>query len=85
VHVGEAIVSADDVIGHVVNVAARVAETAKGGQAVATMELIEAAGPTNGVIVGKPRPRRLKGIGERVMVAGVKPEPTRGKRISPGR
>ncbi|HET7523799.1 MAG TPA: adenylate/guanylate cyclase domain-containing protein [Acidimicrobiales bacterium] len=75
VHVGEAIVSSDDVIGHVVNVAARVAETAAGGRAVATQDAIDAAGPTPGVqTVGKPRARRLKGISERVMVVEIRPE-----------
>src|SRR5206468_6524996 len=32
VHVGDVVVMSDDVIGHVVNVAARVAETAEGGE-----------------------------------------------------
>lgn len=74
VHVGEAIVSPDDVIGHVVNVAARVAETAPGGRAVATQDAIDAAGPTPGVAVaGKPRSRRLKGITERVAVVEIRP------------
>ena len=78
VHVGEAIVSADDVIGHAVNIAARVTETAKGGSAVATLEAIEAAGPTPGVRVkGKPRARRLKGIADKVLIAEVIPEPAR--------
>jgi adenylate cyclase len=74
VHVGEAIVSSDDVIGHVVNVAARVAESAAGGRAIATQDAIEAAGPTPGVvIVGKPRSRKLKGITERVVVVEIGP------------
>jgi len=63
VHVGEAIVSRDDVIGHVVNVAARVAEAAPGGRAIATQAALDAAGPTPGVeVVGRPKTRRLKGI-----------------------
>jgi adenylate cyclase len=65
VHHGEAIASADDVIGHVVNVAARVAETAKGGQAVAT----------SGVVIGKSRSRRLKGISERMTLVEVSRDP----------
>lgn len=69
VHVGEAILSAGDVIGHAVNVAARVTETARGGSAVATQEAVDAAGPTRGMRVkGKPRARRLKGITEKVVV-----------------
>lgn len=69
VHVGEVIVSADDVIGHAVNIAARVADTAKGGSAVATQTAVDAAGPTPGVRVkGKRRARRLKGITEKIVV-----------------
>ncbi|HMC39923.1 MAG TPA: adenylate/guanylate cyclase domain-containing protein [Acidimicrobiales bacterium] len=75
VHMGEAIVEADDVIGHVVNVAARVAEVARGGQAMATMEVVREAGPTSGVVVGKPRARRLKGISERVQLVRIRAEP----------
>lgn len=75
VHVGEAIASPDDVIGHVVNVAARVAETAKGGQAVATLETVEAAGPTSGVVVGKARSRRLRGISERMSLVDISRDP----------
>jgi adenylate cyclase len=75
VHVGDAIVSPDDVIGHVVNVAARVAETARGGSVVATREAVEAAGPTPGVQVsGKPRARRFKGIADRVETVELVPE-----------
>jgi adenylate cyclase len=75
VHTGGAIASADDVIGHVVNVAARVAETAGGGQAVATLEVIESAGPTSGVVVGKSRTRRLRGISERMTLVQVSRDP----------
>ena len=72
VHVGDAIVSSDDVIGHAVNVAARVAETASGGSVMATQEAVDAAGPTRGVRVkGKPRARRFKGIAERVVLLEV--------------
>jgi adenylate cyclase len=75
VHVGDAIASPDDVIGHAVNVAARVTETARGGQALATAEAIAAAGPTSGVRTGKARSRRLKGITDRVVVVELMPEP----------
>lgn len=76
VHVGEAMVSADDVIGHVVNVAARVAEAARGGHAMATVAAAEAAGPTTGVVVGKPRGRRLKGIAERTPLVEISRDPS---------
>lgn len=75
VHVGEAIVGVDDVIGHVVNVAARVAELAKGDQAMATVDVVEAAGPTSGVVVGKPRSRKLKGLSERIGVVTIRRDP----------
>lgn len=76
VHVGEAIASADDVIGHVVNVAARVTETARGGQAMATDDAVSEAGPTPGVRLGRSRSRRLKGISERVVVYEIIPDPS---------
>lgn len=76
VHTGDAIASTDDVIGHAVNVAARVAETARGGQVVATQSTLEAAGPTRGVVLaGKPRSRKLKGIAERVVLTPIAPDP----------
>lgn len=77
VHVGEAIASSDDVIGHVVNVAARVTEIARGGHALATLEAIEAAGPTNGVSVGRSRSRKLKGIGEKMSLVEIRPDRAR--------
>jgi adenylate cyclase len=85
VHVGEAIVSADDVIGHVVNVAARVAETARGGQAVATFDAVAAAGPTTGVVAGKPRSRRLKGIADRIDLVEIGPDPAPRGALTEGR
>jgi adenylate cyclase len=71
VHRGEVIAVPDDVIGHVVNVSARVASLARGGQALATVGAIKAAGPLPGVRVGRARSRRLKGVDERVSVAEI--------------
>ncbi|HEX3333596.1 MAG TPA: adenylate/guanylate cyclase domain-containing protein [Acidimicrobiales bacterium] len=62
VHMGEAVVTRTDVVGHVVNVAARVCEAAKGGQVLASAEVVEASGPLDGVRVGRSRSRRLKGV-----------------------
>ena len=84
VHVGEAIAGPDDVIGHVVNVAARVAETARGGQAVATIEAVEAAGPTSGVVVGKAKSRKLKGISERIALVDISRDPQTRVAITAG-
>ncbi len=66
-HVGEAVVSRDDVVGHVVNMAARVTEMAKGNQVVVTAETAWEAG-ANGVEFRKLRSRRLKGVSERVQL-----------------
>jgi len=65
-HVGDAVVSREDVVGHVVNMAARIAEVAKGNQVVVSREASEAAGAVPGVAFRRLRKRRLKGISERV-------------------
>ena len=75
-HVGEAVVSRDDVVGQVVNIAARVAGTAKGNQVVVTAETAEAAGPIPGAEFRKLHKRRLKGVSERVELCEVVPVPT---------
>lgn len=62
VHMGEATVTRDDVVGHVVNVAARVCEHADGGQVVITSEVAEAIGTSAGLRFGRVRSRRLKGV-----------------------
>ena len=67
-HVGEAIVSRDDVVGHVVNMAARITEVAKGNQVVVTAETASEAEPVPGVEFRKLRSRRLKGVSERVQL-----------------
>jgi adenylate cyclase len=71
VHAGEAVVTADDLIGHDVNVAARVAASAKGGQVVATTAVREAVGELRGVEFGRARRRSFKGVGEAVSVCPV--------------
>lgn len=68
VHTGEAVVTADDLIGHDVNVAARVAASAKGEQVVATVAVRDAVGDLPGVRFGRVRRRSFKGIGEAVSV-----------------
>jgi adenylate cyclase len=62
VHVGRAMVSRLDIVGHVVNVAARVCAYADGGQVLITDQVLEATGPLEGVRVGRAKSRRLKGI-----------------------
>lgn len=61
-HHGQAVVSADDVVGHVVNVAARLTEQAKGGQALASVDVRQAVGELRGVTFGRARRYRLKGL-----------------------
>ena len=75
-HVGEAVVTQDDVVGQVVNIAARVTETAKGNQVVVTAETARAAGAIPGAEFRRLRKRRLKGISERVELFEVVPMPT---------
>ena len=76
VHMGEAVVTRTDVVGHVVNVTARVCEAAKGGQVLASAEVVEASGPPDGVKVGRPRSRRLKGVKTPVRLCAVSAVPT---------
>ncbi len=61
-HHGEAVVTHDDVVGHVVNVAARLTEQADGGQALATVAVRDEVAPLRGVTFSRARRYRLKGI-----------------------
>jgi adenylate cyclase len=70
VHVGDVVLAADDVVGHTVNVAARVTESAKGGQLLATTE-VRAACDLPRVRFGRARRRSFKGVGEPVSVCPV--------------
>jgi class 3 adenylate cyclase len=66
-------VGRSDVLGHVVNVAARVTETAAGGEVLISHELREML-PIDElpqIKVGRARRRRLKGVGERIEVSPV--------------
>jgi adenylate cyclase len=75
VHAGELYVTADDLIGHVVNVAARVTDQAGGGQVLVTADALAAAGPMPGVRVLRGRRRSLKGIDQKMLVSRVEHEP----------
>jgi adenylate cyclase len=61
-HHGEAVVAHDDVVGNVVNIAARLTEQASGGTALASVAVREAVGDLRGVTFGRARRYRLKGI-----------------------
>jgi adenylate cyclase len=62
IHQGEALVVRDDVVGHVVNVAARITEQADGGVALVSVDVRDAVGPLPGVAFTRPRRLRLKGV-----------------------
>ena len=73
-HVGDVLVEQEDVVGNVVNVAARVTESAKGGEVLISRELRDAL-PTDDVpqiSIGRPRLRALKGFDEPVAVCRVR-------------
>ena len=62
-HVGRVVVTDDDVIGHVVNLAARVAEIAGGAEVLATKEVCAAIGDAlPSIAFGEPRSEQFKGI-----------------------
>jgi adenylate cyclase len=71
VHCGEVVVTRDDVIGHVVNVAARVTEAASGGEVLVTDVAAEAAGELRGIQLSRGRRRHFKGIDEAIRVHKV--------------
>jgi adenylate cyclase len=71
VHTGEAVVTQDDLIGHDVNLAARVAASAKGGQVLATAAVRELVGDLRGVTFGRARRRSFKGVDHAVSVCPV--------------
>ena len=68
IHVGTVLVTGDDVIGHVVNLAARVTESAEAGELVVTEHVRTAVGDLRGVAFDGPYRRSFKGIGETVQV-----------------
>lgn len=70
-HAGEVVVQAGDVIGNVVNLAARVAEASAGGQVLATADVLTSAGDLPGVKVLRGRRRSFKGVDGSVVVHRV--------------
>jgi adenylate cyclase len=67
-HVGDVVVRRDDVVGHVVNVAARVTESAKGGQVLVSGDVRDDVGELHGVRFGRARRRRFHGVDQSVLV-----------------
>jgi adenylate cyclase len=66
IHVGEAVVTHDDILGNAVNVAARITEDAQAGVVLASLDVRDAVRsqpePLRGVRFGRARRRRLKGM-----------------------
>lgn len=61
-HTGEAVVTADDVLGNVVNVAARVTDQAEAGQVLISGELRASIGDPDGLQITGPTDYALKGF-----------------------
>ncbi|MFN8036143.1 MAG: adenylate/guanylate cyclase domain-containing protein [Acidimicrobiia bacterium] len=75
-HHGEVHVQRDrDVVGHVVNVAARVTEAAHGDEILATAAVRDEVGDLPGVSFGRMRRRTIKGSGEIVRVCRIRRAP----------
>ncbi len=73
IHMGDVLVTRDDVIGHVVNVAARVCESARGGEVLATTDVRAGiADDVRGVVFTRARKRGFKGVGEPVNVCAIR-------------
>ena len=70
-HAGEVMTPPGDVLGHVVNVAARVTAAAAGGESLVTGEVRERAGDLPGVVFADPVPRALRGIEAPIPVCSV--------------
>lgn len=85
IHTGDAVITRDDVVGHLVNVAARVTEDTAGGVVQVTDEVYEAATDLRGVTFGRPRSVRLKGIPDKVTIRRVEPVSVASATPSPAR
>ena len=70
VHAGQVVVMRDDVIGHVVNLTARVAEAAEGSEVLATEHVSRAVELPN-VRFGDTRHERFKGIEDPIRICSV--------------
>ena len=70
-HVGDVVVTRDDVFGHVVNVAARIAESAKGGEVVVSGDVRDAAANLPRLEFGRARRKSFKGLEEAIPVCRV--------------
>ncbi|MEY2425373.1 MAG: adenylate cyclase, partial [Actinomycetota bacterium] len=67
-HVGDVVLTRDDIVGHVVNVAARVTESAKGGEVVVTGDVRAAIEGLPRVEFGRLRRKSFRGLDEQIPV-----------------
>lgn len=70
-HQGAVVRTDDDLLGHVVNVASRVADLASGGMSLVTEEVRSSAGTIPSVIYGDSRIVQLQGVAETVGISEV--------------
>lgn len=77
VHTGVAAAVDDDLVGHVVNVAARITDVAKGGQVLVSQETLDAAGELPEFAFSRIARKRVKGVSDPVPVRQVRPRRTR--------
>ena len=71
-HSGEVVTTGEDVFGHVVNVASRVAERADGGSLLVTVDVADSASDLRGVRYDGPRPVVLRGVEKPIGVYDVR-------------
>ena len=71
IHTGDVMTTADDIIGHVVNVAARVTESASGGEVLATTVVRDAVSRLPGIAFGPAATSQFHGLSEQVGVCRV--------------
>src|SRR5207237_375343 len=72
IHCGEVMTTREDVIGHVVNVAARVTESAKGDEVLVTGAVRDSARELREVEFSRARRKSFKGVGEPIAVSRVR-------------
>jgi adenylate cyclase len=70
-HTGPLLVERGDVFGHTVNVAARVADVAEGGQVMISADVYDAVSEAAGLEFGRLRRHRFKGVAERMAICEV--------------
>lgn len=73
VHVGEVVHESNDLVGHAVNYAARVAGAASGGEALVSSLVHELVAPTGRYVFDPPRRVELKGIEGKQVVYPLAP------------